>query len=160
MLGRTHTNTQTVTVCAHWPMQLDSHTYNIMCWYLSPVRWQTKNNISLLSRWWRGLFGCEELGVYFLFASLRILADQQNSLTLPHLYLLNNFGRREYMCVLHGSGQEMCAGFQCKLYRVRQTLDGLHSFVLNDMNSFLAKWSSLLWAQNYADYALYKNQAR
>lgn len=63
------------------------------------------------------------------------------------------------MCVLHGSGQETCAAFQCKLYRVRQTLDGLHSFVLNDMNSFLAKLSSLLWAQNYADYALYKNQA-
>lgn len=91
-------------------------------------------------------------GCIFLFASLRILADQQNSLTLPHHYLLNNFGRREYLHVLHGSRQEMCAAFQCKLPSPSNS---------GCLTLLLVKLSCLLWAKNNAEYALlYKSSKR
>lgn len=69
------------------PCTQDCYGYNVMCWlHQSGDRPRTT---SPSSWWWQGLFGCEELGVQFLFASLRILAHQQNCLTLPHLQLSN-----------------------------------------------------------------------
>lgn len=125
------------------------HTYNIMRWLLSSqpvclVWGRTKNNISLLSVvtgtvWvWRA---GGVVSLWFIENSGR--PTRRSSLTSP--LTLEKLGRKQCVCVLHGSAQEPCA-FQWVTYRLCcKSLDVLRSFVLDIINSIFA---SLLWAHN------------